>query len=58
MSALTVPACQVRLTYLGRAVSEVDEGDPEAHPATAGNPLTFLFIIIGTIVALYLCPQV
>lgn len=51
MSALTVP--QSSQAYHTSAGVEVDEADPEAHPATAGNPLTFLFIIIGTIVALF-----
>jgi hypothetical protein len=51
MSALTVP--RMSEAYRESPASEADEGDPEAHPATAGNPLTFLFIILGTIVALY-----
>ena len=28
-------------------------GDDESHPATGGNPLTIVFILIGLIVALY-----
>ena len=51
MSALTVPK-----NFFSAHVSpgaEVDEGDAEAHPATAGNPTTFLFILIGLIVALF-----
>lgn len=30
-----------------------EQGGDDDHPATAGNPLTFLFIILGTIVALF-----
>lgn len=52
MSALTVPR-----NFGGVHMSpgaEVDEGDPEAHPATGGNPLTLLFLLIGLIVAMFL----
>lgn len=51
MSALTVP----RNFFSSHASAgvEVDEGDAESHPATAGNPLTFLFILIGLIVAMF-----
>jgi hypothetical protein len=51
MSALTVPRNSGAVHT--SPASEVDELDPESHPATAGNPLTFLFIILGTIIALY-----
>jgi hypothetical protein len=51
MSALTVP--RGAAVYHESPVSEVDEADPEAHPATSGNPLTFVFLILGIIVALY-----
>lgn len=51
MSALTVP--QQNQAYHSSPAEEADEADPETHPATGGNPLTFLFIILGTIVALY-----
>ncbi len=33
--------------------SERDEGDSEAHPATAGNPVTFMLILLGLIVAMF-----
>lgn len=55
MRALTVP--QMSQSYRTSPAEEVDEANPETHPATGGNPLTFLFIIIGTIVALYFVRQ-
>jgi hypothetical protein len=51
MSALTVPR-----GFASSHVSpgaEVDEGDADAHPATGGNPLTFVFILLGLIVAMF-----
>ena len=33
--------------------AERDETDPEAHPATAGNPLVFVFILLGLIIAMF-----
>ncbi len=32
--------------------AEVDEGDEE-HPATGGNPLSFMFILLGLIVVMF-----
>ena len=51
MSALTVP--RGFQSSFNSPSSEVDEGDAEAHPATGGNPLTFLFILLGLIVAMF-----
>jgi hypothetical protein len=51
MSALTVPR-----NFQGvhtSAGSEVDEATPEEHPATGGNPLTFVFILLGLIVVMF-----
>lgn len=50
MSALSIPR--------GFGIShesptaEVDEGDEE-HPATGGNPLSLMFILLGLIVAMF-----
>jgi hypothetical protein len=51
MSALTVPHnfAQARFS----PGNEVDEANPEEHPATGGNPVTFLFILIGLIIAMF-----
>lgn len=51
MSALTIPR-NAGVTHSSPA-AQADELDPESHPATSGNPLTFLFIIIGTMIALF-----
>lgn len=51
MSALTVP--RGFMSTHASAGAEVDEGDAESHPATGGNPLTLLFILIGLIVAMF-----
>src|SRR5690348_13877733 len=51
MSALTVPR-NFFSAHTAPGV-EVDEGDADAHPATGGNPVTFLFILIGLIVAMF-----
>ncbi len=51
MSALTVP--RGFLSTHTSAGTEVDEGDADAHPATGGNPLTFVFILLGLIVAMF-----
>ena len=51
MSALTVP--RGFQSSFNSPSSEVDEGDAEAHPATGGNPLTFVFILLGLIVAMF-----
>jgi hypothetical protein len=51
MSALTVPRNFAAVhTSPG---NEVDEANPEEHPATGGNPLTFVFILLGLIVAMF-----
>ena len=34
--------------------AEYDTMDTETHPATGGNPVSFLFILLGLIVALFL----
>jgi hypothetical protein len=51
MSALTVP--RGFMSSHNSPANEVDEGDAEAHPATGGNPLTFVFILLGLIVAMF-----
>jgi len=51
MSALTVPR-QFASSHYTPGV-EVDEGDTEAHPATGGNPVWFVFILLGLIVAMF-----
>ncbi len=51
MSALTVP--RGFMSTHETAGSEVDEGDADSHPATGGNPLTFVFILLGLIVAMF-----
>lgn len=51
MSALTVP--QNFLSVHQSAGSEVDDANPDEHPATGGNPLTFVFILLGLIVAMF-----
>ncbi len=33
--------------------AERDEADPDAHPATGGNPLVFVFILLGLIIAMF-----
>lgn len=35
------------------AGSEYDTMDAETHPATGGNPVTFLFLLLGLIVAMW-----
>jgi hypothetical protein len=34
--------------------AEYDTMDTETHPATGGNPVSFLFILLGLIVAMFL----
>lgn len=51
MQALTVP--QGYQSIHQSAGAEVDEGDAQNHPATGGNPLTFVFILLGLIVTMY-----
>src|SRR6266550_468683 len=51
MSALTVP--RGFMTSHASPGAEVDEGDAESHPATGGNPLSFVFILLGLIVAMF-----
>lgn len=48
---LTVPnmGMSVHESY----ASERDETDAEAHPATGGNPLVFVFILLGLIIAMF-----
>lgn len=53
MSALTVPQY-----YQQAHLSAGDERDQasnqdSAHPATGGNPLTFVFILLGLIIAMW-----
>ncbi len=51
MSALTVPR---NFTYTHSSPgTEVDEGDADSHPATGGNPLLFVFILLGLIVGMF-----
>jgi hypothetical protein len=51
MSALTVP--QFFSQSHASAADEIGQGDGGDHPATGGNPLTFVFILIGLIVAMF-----
>jgi len=51
MSALTVPRNFAAVHET--AGNEVDDANPDEHPATGGNPTTFLFILLGLIVALF-----
>ena len=51
MQALTVP--RNFMSVHQSAGNEVDEANPDEHPATGGNPLTFVFILLGLIVALF-----
>lgn len=51
MSALTVP--RNFMSVHSAPGNEVDEANPEDHPATSGNPLTFVFILLGLIVVMF-----
>jgi hypothetical protein len=51
MSALTVP--QNFYTVHQSPGNEVDEANPETHPATGGNPLTFVFTLLGLIIVMF-----
>ena len=51
MSALTVP--RNFFSVHTSAGNEVDDANPDEHPATGGNPVTFLFILIGLIIAMF-----
>lgn len=51
MSALTVPRNFASVHF--SPGNEVDEVNPEEHPATSGNPLTFLFILLALIVVMF-----
>ena len=51
MSALTVP--RNFFSVHQSAGDERDDADTESHPATGGNPLTFVFILIGLIIAMF-----
>jgi len=51
MSALTVPRNFASVHF--SPGNEVDEANPEEHPATSGNPLTFLFILLALIVVMF-----
>lgn len=51
LQALTVP--RFRMGSHDAPGSEADEGAANDHPATGGNPLTFVFILLGLIVALF-----
>jgi len=51
MSALTVP--RNFFAVHTSAGNEVDEANPEDHPATGGNPLTFVFLLLGLIVVMF-----
>lgn len=51
MSALTVP--RGFMSVHESPGSEVDDADAQSHPATGGNPLTLVFILLGLIVAMY-----
>lgn len=51
MSALTVP--RIGMAIFESPGGERDDADPESHPATGGNPLTFVFILLGLIVAMF-----
>ena len=50
-SGLTIPRnyAQSHDSY----IAETEEADGEDHPATGGNPLTFMFLLLGLIVALW-----
>lgn len=52
MSALTVP--QFYQSVHSSPGSEVDEGDTESHPATGGNPVSFIFVLIGFLVFMFI----
>lgn len=51
MSALTVP--QFFQQTHASAPDELGQADGQDHPATGGNPLTFVFILIGLIIAMF-----
>ena len=51
MSALTVPHNFTAARF--SAGTEVDEANPDDHPATGGNPVTFVYILLGLIVAMF-----
>lgn len=55
MSALTVPRnfAAVHAT----AGNEVDDANPEEHPATSGNPLYFMAILFAVIVIAFLAQR-
>lgn len=51
MSALSIPR-NFQSTHLSPG-EQVDEHAPDDHPATGGNPLTLVFILLGLIVAMF-----
>lgn len=51
MSALTVP--HNFMAVHTTAGNEVDDANPDEHPATGGNPLAFVFILLGLIIAMF-----
>jgi hypothetical protein len=51
MSALTVPR-NFAFVHMSPG-TEVDEANPDEHPATGGNPLTFVFILLALIVVMF-----
>lgn len=51
MSTLTIPRGFMS-THTSPG-AEADEGNADNHPATGGNPLTFVFILLGLIVAMF-----
>src|SRR4029077_17533977 len=54
-SALTMPFTgQEDASVHETFASEADSLDAEAHPATGGSPVTFVLILIGLIVALFI----
>lgn len=51
MSALTIPRMGMKI--FESPGGERDDADPNAHPATGGNPLAFVFILLGLIIAMF-----
>ena len=51
MQALTVP--RMGMQIFESPGGERDDADANSHPATGGNPLAFVFILLGLIVAMF-----
>lgn len=52
MSALTIPRFRMDTHLSAGTESDQSTGDDQ-HPATGGNPLTFVFILLGLIVVMF-----